>query len=63
MDEALESAIRVFSDRNKKSFHLYQEALSSLPGGNTRTALYTAPFPVSIYKGEDYKLFDVDGHQ
>lgn len=63
MDEALEAAIRVFSTRNKKSFEQYQEALSSLPGGNTRTTLYTDPFPVTISKGEDYKLFDADGHE
>jgi glutamate-1-semialdehyde 2,1-aminomutase len=63
MEEALETATRTFSERNEKSFEQHQNALESLPGGNTRSLLYTAPFPVTIYKGVGHKLFDIDGHE
>ncbi|KAH8883210.1 PLP-dependent transferase [Thozetella sp. PMI_491] len=63
MDVAIESAIQRFAARNPKSKELFEQALQSLPGGNTRTLLYTPPFPVSIQRGEAYKVFDEDGHE
>lgn len=34
-----------------------------MPGGNTRTVLYFAPFPLTITKGQDCWLWDLDGHK
>lgn len=60
--EALEAAKSRFVARNATSLKLHQEALKSLPGGNTRSLLHTAPFPVFLKKGEGYKVVSEDGH-
>ncbi|CAG9961950.1 unnamed protein product [Clonostachys byssicola] len=59
---ALASAEQRFNDRNPKSFEYHQSAVESLPGGNTRSLLHTAPYPVVMNRGEGSKLFDLDGH-
>jgi glutamate-1-semialdehyde 2,1-aminomutase len=51
-----------YVQRNQNSGKLFEEATSYLPGGNTRTLLYSAPFPLCMKKGEDYKVFDEDDH-
>jgi glutamate-1-semialdehyde 2,1-aminomutase len=51
-----------FVERNPVPRRLFEEATEYLPGGNTRTLLYSAPFPISMKKGEGYKVFDEDGH-
>ena len=33
-----------------------------MPGGNTRTVLYTAPMPIRIARGEGAIITDIDGH-
>ncbi|MDT4926344.1 MAG: glutamate-semialdehyde -aminomutase, partial [Pseudonocardiales bacterium] len=33
-----------------------------LPGGNTRTTLFFAPFPITMQGGAGCTLTDVDGH-
>jgi glutamate-1-semialdehyde 2,1-aminomutase len=56
------SAKERYVQRNPNSGKLFEEATSYLPGGNTRTLLYSAPFPLCMKKGEDYKVVDEDGH-
>jgi glutamate-1-semialdehyde 2,1-aminomutase len=34
-----------------------------MPGGNTRSVLFYAPFPLAIARGEGCHLWDVDGHE
>ena len=34
-----------------------------MPGGNTRTMLHYAPFPLTVVRGEGCRLWDVDGHE
>lgn len=51
-----------FIERNPISGMLFKEAAEYLPGGNTRTLLYSAPYPICMKKGESYQLFDEDGH-
>ena len=63
MERALEAATARFVERNPKSRELHQSALASLPGGNTRTLLYIAPFPISLKNGKGCKLYDEDGHE
>lgn len=60
--EALEAAKARFVARNATSLELHEEAVKSLPGGNTRSLLHTAPFPVFIKKGEGYQVTSEDGH-
>ena len=43
------------------SRQLYEHALHSLPGGNSRSQLYFPPFPFYVARSEDSTLIDVDG--
>jgi glutamate-1-semialdehyde 2,1-aminomutase len=42
---------------------LYERALESLPGGNSRSTLFVAPHPPYAAHGEGCELVDVDGHR
>lgn len=63
MQAAIDTALARFVERHPESKRIHEDALRSLPGGNTRTLLHTAPFPISMRKGENYKLFDEDGNE
>jgi glutamate-1-semialdehyde 2,1-aminomutase len=40
---------------------LWERALVSLPGGNTRTTIFHEPHPVYVVRGEGCRVWDVDG--
>lgn len=44
-----------------RSRALHQEATKYLPGGETRTSTYWAPYPITIARGEGCHVWDVDG--
>ena len=48
--------------RTPRSRELFERATSSLPGGSTRTTVYTAPYPPYIESGEGLRITDVDGN-
>lgn len=48
--------------RHPTSHSIYKSATESLPGGNTRSVLFYAPFPLSIKYAEGARLHDADGH-
>lgn len=60
---ALEAARQRFTERNPASLKVHEWAVKQLPGGNTRTLLHTAPFPISMKSGKEYKVWDEDGHE
>jgi glutamate-1-semialdehyde 2,1-aminomutase len=60
--EALEAAKLRFVERNIKSLKLHEEAAKSMPGGNTRSVLHTAPFSVFLTSGHGYEVTSEDGH-
>jgi hypothetical protein len=62
-DKALSHAIQRYIERNRKSKILHDEAVKYLPGGNSRSVLHTAPFPISMASGQSCYLVDDDGHQ
>ena len=62
IDHALHEASAAFTARHRKSLALHERARQVMPGGNTRTVLFTAPFPVRVEKGEGATLTDVDGN-
>lgn len=45
----------------EKSASLYDRALRSLPGGNTRTTVYFQPHPLYAARGEGCRVIDVEG--
>src|SRR5215204_1683262 len=60
---ALADAQEQYRGRNPKSLTQYEEACAALPGGNTRSAIYVEPFPLTMVKGEGAHLWDLDGHE
>jgi glutamate-1-semialdehyde 2,1-aminomutase len=60
---ALDEARAAFTARHPASLRAHQEASEVLPGGNTRSVLYHAPFPLMVAHGEGCRLWDVDGHE
>ena len=52
-----------FKHRNPKSAAMHASAAEVMPGGNTRTVLHYAPYPLTFSKGEGAHLYDADGHK
>jgi glutamate-1-semialdehyde 2,1-aminomutase len=63
LQSALAEARQAYTDRNPKSLARQQEAMQAMPGGNTRTTLHNAPFPLTVVRGEGCRLWDADGHE
>ena len=62
INAALEEVREKYISSNPESRVKNAEAKQVMPGGNTRTALYYSPFPVTIVRGEGAHIWDVDGH-
>jgi glutamate-1-semialdehyde 2,1-aminomutase len=60
---ALAEEISAYVARNPRSRDRFAEATSVMPGGNTRTVLYHEPFPLSIVRGRECRLWDADDHE
>lgn len=63
IDAALNEAKEAYVVRNPNSMARYVEATSVMPGGNTRTVLHYAPFPLAMTRAEGCRLWDADGHE
>jgi len=63
LEAALDDAKRDYAARNPASLALHERAAATMPGGNTRSVLYSDPFPLGFARGEGAKLWDLDGHQ
>ncbi|HWA79929.1 MAG TPA: aminotransferase class III-fold pyridoxal phosphate-dependent enzyme [Acetobacteraceae bacterium] len=61
LDSALAEAREAYVARNPKSLARFVEAASVMPGGNTRSVLFHAPFPLGLARGEGAHLYDLDG--
>lgn len=58
---ALDAAKLRYTQNNKISEALHEEATKTLPGGNTRTVLHTNPFPLYMRSGKGYQVTSEDG--
>jgi glutamate-1-semialdehyde 2,1-aminomutase len=63
LQSALAEVRQAYIDRNPRSLVRQQEAVEAMPGGNTRTTLHNAPFPLTVVRGEGCRLWDADGHE
>jgi glutamate-1-semialdehyde 2,1-aminomutase len=63
LNQELESAVAWFRSRRSKTEALHNRAMLVMPGGNTRSVLFSAPFPIRVERAEGQRLFDVDGHE
>ncbi len=62
--EALEAReLATYQHRTPQSGALFDRARQVLPGGDTRTGTFHAPYPLFIARGEGCHLWDADGHQ
>ena len=52
----------MYPDPNSRSQKMYNRALSSLPGGNTRTTVFMKPYPIYAARGEGCRVYDLDGN-
>ena len=56
----VEAAKQHYIQSNPTSQALYQEAVESLPGGNTRTVLHADPFPICMKSAKGYQVTSED---
>lgn len=62
LQNALKQAHERYVQRNPRSQEQNQKASAVLPGGNTRTVLYSAPFPITLESAEGCYVNSLDGH-
>jgi glutamate-1-semialdehyde 2,1-aminomutase len=62
IDAALAEASARFLAARPKTRALHDEATAVMPGGNTRTVLYTPPIPIRVAQAQGAVITDVDGH-
>jgi glutamate-1-semialdehyde 2,1-aminomutase len=60
---ALHEAEAHYVARHPRSFAQHREAILAMPGGNTRSVLHYAPFPLTMARGEGAYLWDLDGNR
>jgi glutamate-1-semialdehyde 2,1-aminomutase len=51
-----------YEARTSRSRALFERAIGSLPGGSTRTTVYSAPYPPYAASGAGLRVTDVDGN-
>jgi glutamate-1-semialdehyde 2,1-aminomutase len=63
VDAALNEAKEAYVTSAPLSLARYVEATTVMPGGNTRTVLHYAPFPLAMARAEGCRLWDADGRE
>ena len=62
LGRAFSAAQARYEDTRATSHARLEQARAVMPGGNTRSSLWSGPFPLCIASGEGCRLTDVDGH-
>lgn len=52
----------MYPDPQSRSKALYDRAVASLPGGNSRTTVFMSPYPIYAARGAGCRVWDVDGN-
>lgn len=52
-----------YLETTTKSRAIYERAIGSLPGGNSRTTIFFQPYPLYFERGEGCRVYDVDGSE
>ena len=62
LEQAFSAAAADFAAKRPRTEALQARAAAVMPGGNTRSVLFTAPFPIRAEKAEGAVITDIDGH-
>ncbi len=62
IDLALDEAVARFTAKRPRTAQMQTRAARVMPGGNTRTILYNAPFPIRAATAQGSEIVDIDGH-
>jgi glutamate-1-semialdehyde 2,1-aminomutase len=57
------SLLTEYVARTPRSAAMFERATRSLPGGSTRTTIFSAPYPPYIARGEGIRTWDLDGNE
>ncbi len=60
---AVAAARATYAATRPHSAALHEQALQVLGGGNTRSVIAYGPFPTAMTRGEECRLWDLDGHE
>ncbi len=60
---SVEEARTQYAAKRPASAALHAQAAAVMPAGNTRSVLSYGPFPTAMARGEDCRLWDIDGHE
>ncbi len=63
IDAALNEAKEAYVTSAPASLARYVEATTVMPGGNTRTVLHYAPFPLAMTRAAGCRMWDADGRE
>jgi len=63
IDAALNEVKEAYVTSAPRSLARYVEATTVMPGGNTRTVLHYAPFPLAMVRAEGCRMWDADGRE
>jgi len=61
VEQALQQAHQRYTEKNPKSLAQNKKASKVLPGGNTRTVLFSDPFPITLVSAHDCYVESLDG--
>ena len=62
-EETVGKLVKEFTEKNKKSQQLFEEAKTCLTEGVQHNLSPMFPFPPAMDHGEGYKLYDIDGNE
>lgn len=62
IENALAGLKAGFIDANPASQRQFEQQTQTMPGGNSRSVLFYGPFPLTMARGRDAELWDLDGH-
>jgi glutamate-1-semialdehyde 2,1-aminomutase len=62
-DPHVTTLLDAYRERTPGSARLFERAAASLPGGSTRTTIFSAPYPPYMVRGEGIRTWDVDGNE
>ena len=61
--EAMEAYVKKYTEMNKKSKEMIDEAKKFIPGGVQHNLAFNYPFPIAVNKASGAHLWDIDGNK